>query len=95
MFEFIGFLVALCLAFWVFSDAKARGKTTGGAFLWFLGTLLLLIVFLPLWLFIRPKKTHEVIVVGKPTLCVHCGKYYEGTPTFCPNCGQQMRVNNA
>lgn len=28
---------------------------------------------------------------NKPaTLCIHCGKYYEGTPRFCPNCGQPV-----
>lgn len=91
MFEFIGFLVALAVAFWVFSDARARGKSTGGAFLWFLGTLLLLIVFLPLWLILRPKKEFAFKVIDKPTLCIHCGKYYEGAPAFCPNCGGKVR----
>lgn len=91
MFEFIGFLVALGAAFWVFSDAKARGVSGGKAFLWFLGTLFLLIVFLPLWLIIRPKKTFEVEVIAKPVLCAHCGKYYEAAPAFCPNCGGAVR----
>lgn len=91
MFEFIGFLIALAVAFWVFSDARARGKSTGSAFLWCLGTLLLLIVFLPLWLILRPKKDFEFKVIDKPTLCMHCGKYYEGTPAYCPNCGGKVR----
>lgn len=91
MFGFIGFLVALGVAFWVFSDAKARGKGTGEAFLWFLGTLFLLIIFLPFWLLVRPKRVYGVAVIDKPTLCARCGKYYEGAPAFCPNCGAVVR----
>lgn len=89
--EIIGALIAFFAGLWVFSDARSRGKSNGGAFLWLLGTWIILIVFLPLWLFVRPKKTFEVSVVDKPTMCVSCGKYYEGTPAFCPNCGESLR----
>jgi hypothetical protein len=53
--------IALLIAAWVFSDAKSRGMEGGSASLWSLGVFLLLIVFLPLWLIIRPKKVSEII----------------------------------
>lgn len=90
MFKFIGFLVALAAAVWVFSDAKARGVSGGKAIVWSLATFFLLIVFLPLWLIMRPKSEVGVTIEGKPSACAHCGKYYEGTPAYCPNCGGQV-----
>lgn len=88
--ELIGLIIAFFIAIWVFSDAKERGKTGGVAFLWFLGTFAILIIFLPLWLIVRPKKQSEVMIIDKPKLCVHCGKYYESDPSFCPNCGKPI-----
>lgn len=88
--ELIGLFIAFIVALWVFSDAKARGKSGGSAFLWFLGTFILLIIFLPLWLIVRPKLSSEFVVTEKPKLCAHCGKYYEGIPSFCPNCGESL-----
>lgn len=90
MFEFIGFLVALGVAFWVFSDARSRGLSTGKALLWFFGTLFLLIIFLPFWLLTRPKPGYVVQAVGRQTLCAQCGRSYEGTPNYCPACGKQI-----
>ena len=49
-------LIASLVGFWVYRDAKRRGKTTGKAFLWFLGVFSLLIVFLPIWFITRPRK---------------------------------------
>lgn len=90
MFELIGFLIALAAAFWVFSDAKARGLSTGKALLWFLGTLFLLIIFLPFWLLTRPKQVYAIQSIGRQTLCMHCGRSYEGSPNYCPSCGKQI-----
>jgi uncharacterized membrane protein len=89
--EVIGLLIALIVAIWVYSDAKKRGKSSGSAFLWFLGTFLLLIVFLPIWLITRPKLPSELPTTSTPQLCVHCGKYYEGNPSYCPNCGHELK----
>ncbi|MEI6746490.1 MAG: hypothetical protein WCL34_11055 [Methylococcaceae bacterium] len=87
--EVVALLIAFSVAVWVFSDAKDRGVSGGIAFLWFLGTFALLIIFLPLWLIVRPK-LEFVSIVKTTKLCVHCGKYYEGTPSFCPNCGKNI-----
>jgi hypothetical protein len=27
----------------------------------------------------------------RASLCIHCGKYYEGNPSFCPNCGKSTK----
>ena len=88
--ELLALVILLITSAWVFSDAKARGKSGGSAFMWSLGTFLLLIIFLPLWLIVRPKLSSELTVIAKPKLCVHCGKYYEGIPSFCPNCGESL-----
>ena len=92
----IGLLIALGVGIWVYTDAKKRGKTSGSAFVWFLGVFFLLIIFLPAWLITRPKLPEEVKTTEQhqPKLCPHCGKYYEGSPSFCPNCGQSLREKN-
>lgn len=89
--KFIFFIVVLAIAFWVFSDARARGKSLLVALFWFLGTMMLMIVFLPLWLFVRPKRGYVIVDSDKPMMCMHCGKYYDGAPAFCSNCGGSLR----
>lgn len=79
--EFIGLLIAAAVGFWVYSDAAARGKSSGVACLWGIGTFLLLIVFLPLWLFVRPPMQRVGIV-----RCPGCGKDSDNAQ-FCPHCG--------
>lgn len=49
-----GLLVALAAAAWVLYDGRRRGLAWIRAFFWSLATFLVLIVFLPLWLFMRP-----------------------------------------
>lgn len=83
------------VAAWVYSDAKKRGRSDS-AVGWAIGTFLLLIIVLPAWLITRPKAPEEGATIGKPILCIHCGKYCDGNPTFCPNCGHEIaeRSNN-
>ena len=68
------FLISLFAAAWVFSDAREQGKGNAVAFLWCLGTQLLLIVFLPLWLIVRHERYRNILVVERPVRCAHCGK---------------------
>jgi hypothetical protein len=70
----IYFLLSLFAAALVFYDAKMRGRDNAVAFLWCLGTQLLVIVFLPLWLWGRPEKYPAIQIVERPTRCAHCGK---------------------
>lgn len=81
--QFLGMSIAFIVAFWVFVDAKIKGKTTGKAFLWFLGVFFALILFLPLWLITRPKVK----------LCRYCGEYYEyeESDAFCSECGVELQ----
>jgi hypothetical protein len=68
------FLISLFAAAWVFYDAKTRDRGNAVSFFWCLGTQLLLIVFLPLWLFLRPEKYSGIQVIESPARCAHCGK---------------------
>jgi hypothetical protein len=54
------FLISLFAA-WVFYDAQKRGKGTIVAFLWCLGTQLIPIIFLPLWLTKRPEQYQNIV----------------------------------
>ena len=84
---FIGLIVAAGVAIWVYIDAKKRGYKTLAAVGWMLGVFLLMIVFLPLYLFLRARKAKQVEILIP---CKYCGKYYEGSPIYCPNCGHKV-----
>jgi hypothetical protein len=98
----MGTLIALAIlvaaSAWVYSDAKTRGKGDGEALIWSILTFALLIVFLPLWLIMRPVTPGEVVSPtlavpqGGVKLCARCGKYYDGDPSFCPNCGESLQA---
>lgn len=90
MIRYLGFLIAIALAFWVYHDAKRRGKTPGKALAWAAGILFLWIVFFPLWLLTRPKQ-----VVGERdsehmAACPNCGGYVDRWASFCPHCGHRL-----
>ena len=50
IYQLIGLAIAAAIAFWVYTDAKKRPMN---AILWAIGTFLLCIVFLPLYLIMR------------------------------------------
>jgi rubredoxin len=79
-------------AFWVFVDAKEKGRSEGQALLWAVGTFLALIIFLPLWLFVRwqenkPKDLH---------ICPSCHNSFKEIPKarYCPYCGYPLENFN-
>jgi hypothetical protein len=72
--KLIVFLISFIAAAWVFYDARSRGKGIVVAFLWCLGAQVLLIVFLPLWLFVRPERYPNIVIVERPRHCPYCGK---------------------
>jgi hypothetical protein len=77
----LGTFIALLAGVWVMIDATRRGKDGFSAFLWGLGSFLILCVFLPLWLMLRP-----------PTLESGEGWRDRSRSTdafYCPNCRQQ------
>lgn len=84
--RFIGLLIAAAVAVWVYMDAKSKGYKTISAVGWMLGVFLLMIVFLPWYLFTRPRQSQVEIL----TPCKYCGRHYEGSPAYCPNCGHKV-----
>lgn len=72
--KFIVFVISFVAAAWVFFDSRERGKGIIIAFLWCLGTQVLPIVFLPLWLYVRPERCLKVVIVEKQESCANCGK---------------------
>lgn len=61
--HFIYVLITFIVAAWVFYDARERGKGIIVAFLWCMGTQLLPIIVLPLWLFKRPERYQRVVII--------------------------------
>ena len=58
--EIIGVLIALGIGVWVGLDAGKRGYSTAACWGWGIGTFLLLIVVLPIYLLSRPKLPAEI-----------------------------------
>jgi len=50
------YIALFLLAWWVFRDAQARGKSPLVSFAWSAGVFFFWIVALPAWLFFRPAK---------------------------------------
>ena len=84
--EWFGLGIALIVAAWVYSDAKERGSSS--PILWAFGVFAMLIIFLPLYLIMRPSRNRTI------KLCPHCGKYYNDDPFFCPHCGKETAAKN-
>ena len=57
---FAGFVTAIIVGLWVFSDAQKRGFSTVAAGAWAVGTMLILIIALPLYLLMRPKTSTKM-----------------------------------
>ena len=86
-----GLAIAAVVAAWVVYDAMRRGKSSGNALLWGLGVVLLLIVFLPLYLYLRSKEKPAIAAKTDLTLCRYCGMNTAGDPAYCPHCAKQLK----
>ena len=98
----IAMLIPLLVGVWVFLDARSRGKDISGAILWGVGTFLILIIVLPLWLLLRPplasassrysrQSAQQLNPKEQQLLCTHCQKAIEiKDALFCPYCGQRL-----
>lgn len=101
----IGFIIAILLGVWVYKDAEKRypEKSSAPGY-WALGTILLLIVFFPLYLIFRPKKIKEktdtsISSFNKTNLqdanfCSKCGSKIERCDSFCKGCGEKIISSN-
>ena len=97
------FLAVIVTSIWVYIDAKAIGVQKGqisgianmGPVGWLFACLGIWIIAFPIYLakrseFKKINTTVSNVQPRAPRLCVHCGKYHEGTPRYCPNCGQRL-----
>lgn len=96
-----GALFALLVGVWVMIDATKRGIGGLGAFLWGLGTFLLLCIGLPMWLLMRPavpgetypgrvgppKRLRSQMKAVDPNVCPACGGRLTPEDFVCPSCG--------
>jgi len=87
MMTIIGLAIAALAAYWVYSDARGRGHGSTTALLWSLGTLFMLVVFLPLYLIFGRRLTPARR--GEPAIDI------EGVPVeelmHCPMCGSKVK----
>lgn len=78
------------------SDAEAAG-TGIGMFIWMLIWFFPMVGMGVVAMVTTPKSSAaKVPPAGPPlpSLCPHCGKYYQGKATFCPHCGQSQNLTN-
>jgi len=55
-YAWVGFIIAGLIGLWVAQDAYQRGKALIEAFAWGVGVFALLLVVLPIYLYIRPRR---------------------------------------
>ena len=106
MLTTISFIIGFIAAYWVYNDARGRGHELGTALLWSLGTLAMMIVFLPLYLLIgrKPRMTgagrqrrDETIIdveatpVEETVPCPMCGSKVKEEYKACPHCGCTLK----
>ncbi|EAX47751.1 conserved hypothetical protein [Thermosinus carboxydivorans Nor1] len=103
MITTISFIIGFIAAYWVYNDARSRGHELGTALLWSLGTLAMLIVFLPLYLLIGRKqamkntKRQEPVIdveatpVNDQIHCPMCGAKVKEDYKVCPYCGYTLK----
>lgn len=105
MMGMIGFLLAAFAAYWVYTDAKEHGYGSGAAAGWAIGTFLLLIVFLPVYLIFgrrgrlkyrQEQNDPDIIdvtgtVVEDTFPCKMCGGKVKEEFSVCPYCGFSLR----
>lgn len=68
---------------WVYHDAKARNG--GHPLAWATSTFLALIIFLPLWLLMRPAKG-----LGTRRRCPYCAEEIQRAAVVCRFCGREV-----
>ncbi|HWR40504.1 MAG TPA: zinc ribbon domain-containing protein [Patescibacteria group bacterium] len=97
-----GMLIAILAGIWVFFDAKKRGSAPNVAGMWALGTVALLIVFLPLYLLfgrkpaVKPYRRGDIIdveaiPVEEIIYCTMCGGKAKEDFVVCPHCGHTLK----
>jgi hypothetical protein len=91
--QLLGMAIAAVVAGWVSADAQRRGLKKSTALGWGVGVLLVLIVFLPLYLYMR-RKDFEAgnAPSGAATApCPYCGYLNKPGANYCEKCNRQLR----
>lgn len=85
----ISLLIAAFAAYWVYNDSRRLGHERGTALMWSLGTLVFMIVFLPLYLIFGRKPRS----VSRPAdvVDVEATPVGEGETMHCPMCGGKVK----
>ena len=96
-----GMLLATLAGVWVFFDARKRGSELPVAAMWALGTAMIMVVFLPLYLLFgrkAPVKYRrddvidvEAIPVEEIIYCRMCGGKAKEALVTCPHCGHTLK----
>jgi hypothetical protein len=94
----IGFIIWIYMLYWVYKDAKRRGKSGG---LWLVITLFLGIIGLIIWLIVRPPLPPQQPYYQQPYQQQPYQQYppqqppqaAPQMPKRCPNCGMQVDPN--
>ena len=91
------------IAYFIYIDGKKRGHETAVALLWAVGSAVIPIVGIPLYLiFGRKKKLQEkreydgiidveASVVIEQVKCLSCGKEFEENLLVCPHCSHTVK----
>lgn len=103
--HFIFTLAAVAAAYWVYQDARTKGYTTSTVLLWTIGTLMMMVIVLPLYLLFgrRPKgrtrRGEQIIDVEATAVvdetnkidCPMCGSKVQEDFKLCPYCGYTLK----
>ncbi|HEX9996244.1 MAG TPA: zinc ribbon domain-containing protein [Abditibacterium sp.] len=92
--QLFGIIVAATVAGFVAADAKRRGLPPLSIFGWGAGVFMALIVFLPLYLFLRKRDgVKPVSPLNVSAECPYCGYQNPGGANFCGKCSRQLKTS--
>jgi hypothetical protein len=84
----VAFAIAFLAAFWVWRDANSNWDEN--AAWWALGTFLLLVIVLPLYLYHRAYGNTLLKEARQWTFCKFCGEAIPPHCTYCPLCDRAL-----
>jgi RNA polymerase subunit RPABC4/transcription elongation factor Spt4 len=97
-------LAVFAAAYWVYNDAKSNGNEKTTIILWTLGTLLMMVIVLPLYLLfgrkpiMKSKREEQIIDVEATPVddkekinCPMCANKVQEDFKICPYCGYTLK----